>query len=70
GPRAEAALAHALTERRKHADIPVRAAAALIEIAPHHPLIPDALELLQLGLDVPDVARLAHEALKQWRTGR
>lgn len=66
GPRAEATLAHALTERRKKPDIPVRAAAALLEIAPHHPLIANAMALLERGLEVPEVARLAHEALSSW----
>lgn len=66
GPRAEASLAHALTERRNKPDIPVRAAAALLEVAPQHPLVPDALALLELGLEVPDVSRLAHEALRSW----
>lgn len=68
GPRAEASLAHALTERRNKPDIPVRAAAALLEIAPHHPLVANAIALLELGLEAPDVARLSKEALSRWRS--
>lgn len=67
GPRAESVLAHALTERRKKPDIPVRAAAALLEIAPQHPCIPDALELLVHALHERTVWRVALEALRHSR---